>query len=280
MTTILNADRFLLELHIGRADIIPFYTENISIQYQNHLVVDQLNLQIPIEKVTAIIGANGCGKSTILKTLARILEPSSGSVYLDGKQIHKESTKQIAKQLAILPQLPEAPEGTTVKELVSFGRFPHRKGFGYLSKHDQHVIEETLVKTGLLEFKDKPVHQLSGGQRQRAWIAMAITQETPYLLLDEPTTYLDIAHQLDVLSLIKQLNEEENRTIIMVVHDLNHAARYADHIVAVKQGKIYTEGAPSDVLTHKMLKDVFQVKANIIVEPHTGLPTCIPYEKI
>jgi iron complex transport system ATP-binding protein len=237
-------------------------------------------LHIPIEKITAIIGANGCGKSTILKTFARILEPSAGAVYLDGKQIHKEPTRQVAKQLAILPQLPEAPEGTTVKELVSFGRFPHRKGFGYLSKHDQQIIEETLHKTHLIDFQDKPIDQLSGGQRQRAWIAMAITQETPYLLLDEPTTYLDIAHQLEVLSLIQQLNREEKRTIIMVVHDLNHAARYADHIVAVKKGKIYTKGHPIDVLTHDMLKDVFEVKANIILEPHTGLPTCIPYEKI
>jgi iron complex transport system ATP-binding protein len=277
---ILIVDRFLLEHHVGRSEIIPLYTENITVQYQNHLVVDQLNLQIPIEKVTAIIGANGCGKSTILKTLARILEPTAGAVFLDGKQIHKEPTRNIAKQLAILPQLPEAPEGTTVKELVSFGRFPYRKGFGYLSKHDQHIIEESLEKTHLTAFKDKPVHQLSGGQRQRAWIAMAITQETPYLLLDEPTTYLDIAHQLEVLSLIQQLNKEEKRTIIMVVHDLNHAARYADHIVAVKKGQIYTEGTPSDVLTHDMLKDVFEVKANIIIEPHTGLPTCIPYEKI
>ncbi len=236
-------------------------------------------MHVPTGKITAIIGANGSGKSTILKTLARILAPTSGAVYLDGKKVHQESTKMIAKQLAILPQLPEAPEGTTVRDLVSFGRFPHRQGFGYLSKHDHIMIDEAIEKTHLTELQQKPVNQLSGGQRQRAWIAMALAQETPFLLLDEPTTYLDIAHQLEVLCLLQKLNQQQERTIVMVVHDLNHAARFADHLIAIKSGGIYAEGNPIKVLTHQLLEDVFRVKAEILIDD-SGSPTCIPYEVV
>ncbi len=254
------------------------YTKSLDIAYVDRMIVEDLNLSIPAGKITALVGANGSGKSTILKTMARLMKPVKGSVFLDGESIHRQSTKEVAKQLAILPQNPTAPEGLTVSELVSYGRFPHQKGFGSLSKEDKHIVQWAIEVTGMKDFYDRPVDQLSGGQRQRAWIAMALAQQTDILFLDEPTTFLDMAHQLEVLKLLQKLNEEEHRTVIMVVHDLNHATRYAHHMVAIKRGSVVAEGTPQQVMTKDVLRKVFGIEADIITDPRIGVPLCIPFE--
>lgn len=252
-------------------------TERLYIGYEDKLIVEQLNMTIPEHQITALVGANGSGKSTILKAMARLLKPKQGAVYLDGRKIHEQKTKEVAKQLAILPQNPIAPEGLTVSELVAYGRFPHQKGFGSLSQKDKEMVMWAIEVTALLEFVNRPVDQLSGGQRQRAWIAMALAQETPILFLDEPTTFLDMAHQMEVLYLLQKLNLEEKRTIVMVVHDLNHASRFAHHIVAIKAGKVMKTGSPVEVMTSEVLQTVFGIKSDIIYDPRSGQPLCLPY---
>ncbi|MCR8845119.1 ABC transporter ATP-binding protein [Paenibacillus sp. SC116] len=253
-------------------------TEQLRIGYNDTVIVDNLNVSIPTGKITALVGSNGSGKSTILKTMSRIMRPSGGNVLLDGRSIHEQSTKEVAKQMAILPQNPTAPEGLTVSELISYGRFPHQKGFGSMTKEDREVVQWAIEVTGLTVFHDRPVDQLSGGQRQRAWIAMALAQQTDILFLDEPTTFLDMAHQLEVLQLLNKLNEEEGRTIIMVVHDLNHASRYAQHMVAIKSGTVICEGSPQEVVTQDVLRQVFGIEADIVPDPRTGVPLCLPYQ--
>ncbi|NGY70096.1 ABC transporter ATP-binding protein [Bacillus megaterium] len=253
-------------------------TEDLDLSYDDIQIVKKLNLQIPTSKITAIIGSNGCGKSTTLKALARILAPKNGTVYLDGKAISKQSTKEIAKKMAILPQRPEAPSGITVFELITYGRFPHQKGFGKLSDQDRKIIEWALDITEMTSFKNRPIDALSGGQRQRAWIAMALAQQTNLILLDEPTTYLDLAHQLEILKLLENLNKQEGRTIVMVLHDLNLAARFADHIVAMRDGLIVSEGKPEKVITSQVLKDVFQIDAEIVKDPRNDTPVCLTYD--
>ncbi|WP_336791035.1 ABC transporter ATP-binding protein [Paenibacillus sp. MMO-177] len=257
--------------------MIRLATSNLDIAYDDRLIVHNLNIAIPQGKITALVGSNGSGKSTILKTMARLMNPSGGSVLLDGRSIHKQSTKEVAKQLAILPQNPTAPDGLTVAELVSYGRFPYQKGFGSLTKEDRGIIQWAIEATGMGEFTDRPVDQLSGGQRQRAWIAMALAQETDILFLDEPTTFLDMAHQLEVLHLLQKLNEMNNRTVVMVVHDLNHASRYAHHMVAIKKGTVVGEGTPAEVMTPDILREVFNIEADIVPDPRTGVPLCLPY---
>lgn len=253
-------------------------TENLDLSYDDIQIVKKLNLQIPTSKITAIIGSNGCGKSTTLKALARILAPKNGTVYLDGKAISKQSTKEIAKKMAILPQRPEAPSGITVFELITYGRFPHQKGFGKLSDQDRKIIEWALNITEMTSFKNRPIDALSGGQRQRAWIAMALAQQTDLILLDEPTTYLDLAHQLEILKLLENLNKQEGRTIVMVLHDLNLAARFADYIVAMRDGVIVSEGKPETVITSQVLKEVFQIDAEIVKDPRNDKPVCLTYD--
>lgn len=252
-------------------------TANLDIAYEDRLIVEDLNVEIPQGKITALVGANGSGKSTILKTMARIMNPKGGSVLLDGKSIHKQSTREVAKQLAILPQNPTAPEGLTVTELVSYGRFPYQKGFGSLKADDRKMVEWAIQVTGMSEFHDRPIDQLSGGQRQRAWIAMALAQDTDILFLDEPTTFLDMAHQLEVLHLLEYLNTSAERTIVMVVHDLNHAARYAQHMIAIKKGKAEAVGTPTEVMSPDVLREVFGIEADIVTDPRTGVPLCLPY---
>ncbi|WP_438498443.1 ABC transporter ATP-binding protein [Paenibacillus sp. IHBB 3054] len=253
-------------------------TEQLSIGYAEATIVKGLNLSLPTGKITALVGANGSGKSTILKTMARIMKPKSGNVMLDGKSIHTLSTKEVARQLAILPQNPTAPDGLTVSELVGYGRYPHQKGFGTLTPEDRAIIANAISVTGMEEFHDRPIDRLSGGQRQRAWIAMALAQQTDILFLDEPTTFLDMAHQLEVLQLLQKLNQEEGRTIIMVVHDLNHASRYAQHMVAIKSGTVISEGNPMEVMTPDVLRKVFGIECDIVPDPRTGVPLCLPYE--
>ncbi|AJY76813.1 ABC transporter ATP-binding protein [Paenibacillus beijingensis] len=254
------------------------HTKQLDISYADRMIVNNLNLSIPMGKITALVGANGSGKSTILKTMARIMKPSGGGVFLNGKSIHSQSTKEISKQLAILPQSPTAPDGLTVSELVSYGRFPHQKGFGSLKKEDKEIVNWAVQATGLETFSNRPIDQLSGGQRQRAWIAMALAQETDMLFLDEPTTYLDMTHQLEVLKLLQRLNAEQGRTIVMVVHDLNHATRFAQHMVAIKQGVVVSEGTPQEVITHDVLRNVFGIEADVVYCSRSGVPLCLPYE--
>lgn len=252
----------------------------MSVGYGKKAIVDSLDLTIPEAEITSIIGPNGCGKSTILKTIARLLKPSKGSVLLDGKSIHTQSTKDVAKKIAILSQSPHTPEEMTVKDLVSYGRAPYQKGFGQLTSKDWEMIHWALVETNLLDYADRYVHSLSGGQRQRVWIAMALAQDTDILLLDEPTTYLDLAHQLDVLQVLERLNKVQKKTIVMVLHDLNHASRFSDYLISIRDGKIVKAGTPEEVMNNAVLRTVFDIDAQIVPDPKTNKPTCLTYHLI
>ena len=258
--------------------MVRLYTDDLSIGYGEQLIVKDLSVQIPNQKITTIIGPNGCGKSTLLKAITRIISHQSGTVVLDGKNVSKENTKVLAKKMAILPQTPESASGLTVGELVSYGRFPYQTGFGRLSQKDYEVIDWAMKVTNTSTFKYLPVDSLSGGQRQRVWIAMALAQETEIIFLDEPTTYLDMAHQLEVLELLQRLNQEEKRTIVMVLHDLNQAARFADYIVALKDGQIVKAGPCEEVITKEVLRGVFNIDAEIGIDPRTNKPMCITYD--
>ncbi|EGO62858.1 ABC transporter ATP-binding protein [Acetonema longum] len=255
-------------------------TENLAVAYEDNLVVTDLELQIPQGKITTIIGPNGCGKSTVLKAVGRILKPKKGLVYLNGEDIRRLSTREVAQKMAILPQFPQAPAGLTVGELVSYGRFPHQRSFGKLKTSDKKIIDWALEVTKLAVLDTTAVDSLSGGQRQRVWIAMALAQQTDLILLDEPTTYLDLSYQLEVLELLHRLNREQGCTIVMVLHDLNLAARFADYMVAIRGGEIICHGAPEAVMTAEVLRQAFHIDAQIITEPRTGRPTCISYDLI
>lgn len=252
--------------------------ENLSLSYDTTPIIHALDLETPSGQITALIGPNGCGKSTLLRGLARLLKPQQGSVLLNGHAIHTLPTKQLARQLGILPQAPAAPEDITVRELVAQGRYPHQDWFQQWSHADEAALQKALELTTLTSLADRAVDTLSGGQRQRTWIAMALAQETNILLLDEPTTYLDLAHQLEVLDLLAQLNTE-GKTIIMVLHDLNHAASYAHHLVALADGRIFAEGAPEQVITESIIRAVFSVESRVIPHPVTGLPLCLPLKR-
>ncbi|MFM1654220.1 ABC transporter ATP-binding protein [Brevibacillus sp. B_LB10_24] len=260
--------------------MVRLSTNELCIGYGSRSIVKMLSVEIPDKKITTIIGANGCGKSTLLKAMTRIIPHQSGAVILDGKNITTENTKTLAKKMAILPQTPEAVSGLTVGELVSYGRHPYQRGFGRLTIKDFEVIDWALEVTGTAEFKYRPVDALSGGQRQRVWIAMALAQETELIFLDEPTTYLDLAHQLEVLELLQKLNVEQGRTIVMVLHDLNQAARFADYIIALKDGQIVKAGHCEEVIHPEVLKQVFQIDAEIGRDPRTNKPMCITYNLV
>ena len=253
------------------------YTEGINIGYDDNLIVKNLSIEIPDKKITTIIGSNGCGKSTLLKAITRIISHKSGTVVLDGKDILKENTRELAKKMAILPQTPEATIGLTVGELVSYGRFPYQNGLGRLTKKDFEVIDWALEVTGTKQYKFRTIDALSGGQRQRVWIAMALAQETDIIFLDEPTTYLDMAHQLEVLELLKKLNLEQERTIVMVLHDINQAARFADYIIALKDGQIVKAGDCEEVITKEVLKKVYNISDELGRDSFTNKPICIKY---
>ncbi len=252
--------------------------ENLSLSYDTIPIVHSLDLETPSGEITALIGPNGCGKSTLLRGLARLLKPKAGSVLLDGHAIHAIPTKQLAKELGILPQAPVAPEGITVRELVAQGRYPHQDWFQQWSHADEDALQKALTLTTLTALADRAVDTLSGGQRQRAWIAMVLAQETEILLLDEPTTYLDLAHQLEVLELLVKLNEE-GKTIIMVLHDLNHAAHYADHLIVLAGGQMIAQGSSHEVITEQIVRDVFGVESQVMPHPVTGKPLCLPLRR-
>ncbi|MGA9278784.1 ABC transporter ATP-binding protein [Ilumatobacter sp.] len=250
--------------------------DGVTLAYDDHVVVDHLDLAIPDREVTAIIGPNACGKSTLLRALARLLRPSSGQVVLDGEQIHKLSTKEVARRLGLLPQSPIAPEGITVVDLVARGRTPHQRLFQQWSESDEAAVRAALDATGTAELAERSVDELSGGQRQRVWIAMALAQETELILLDEPTTFLDIAHQLDVLDLVDQLNRDRGRTVVVVLHDLHLACRYATFVVAMRNGSIVAAGRPADVITADTVRAVFGLESMIIDDPVSGTPLVVP----
>ncbi|GAB5492667.1 MAG: ABC transporter ATP-binding protein [Phototrophicaceae bacterium] len=250
--------------------------DTLSLSYDNKtVIVHELDLTIEAGTITALVGSNGCGKSTLLRGISRLLKPRTGHVHIDGQDVHQMKAKDLAKQLGILPQSPSAPEGLTVHELVAQGRYPHQSWLKQWSQEDEQIVQEALSITNLTMFEDRPVDTLSGGQRQRAWIAMALAQQTDILLLDEPTTYLDLAYQIDVLDLLQDLNEK-GRTIILVLHDLNQAARYADLIVALRGGQIVAQGTPQQVMTSQNVLQVFGLHSQIVPDPITDTPMCIP----
>lgn len=253
--------------------------EKVTLHYGDKNIIDNLDWTVPEGKITVLIGGNGCGKSTLLRSAARLLKPSTGHVRLDGRPLETISSKQTAKRLAILPQSPDAPEGLTVMQLVKQGRYAHQTWLKQWSVEDEKAVQQALEYTSLKEFADRPVDQLSGGQRQRAWIAMTLAQQTNIILLDEPTTYLDMSHQIEILDLLFELNEKEGRTIVMVLHDLNLACRYAHHLVAVKDKTIYTEGAPEHIMDAALVKHVFGLDCRIEKDPIFGTPLCIPFGK-
>ncbi|MBW3557871.1 MAG: ABC transporter ATP-binding protein [Actinobacteria bacterium] len=250
--------------------------EGLRLAYDAKVVVDGLTLAIPPGQITVIVGANACGKSTLLRGLARLLKPTAGGVHLDGESISRLPTREVATRVGILPQSPVAPEGLTVAELVARGRYPHQRWFQQWSAADEAAVAAALESTGTAELATRPVDELSGGQRQRAWIAMALAQGTPILLLDEPTTFLDLAHQVEVLDLLGELNATEGRTVVLVLHDLNQACRYAHHLVAMAEGSIVAEGRPSEVVSEELVTKVFGLECRVVPDPVAGTPLVIP----
>ena len=250
--------------------------DGLSLAYGDRTVITELDLTLAPGKITVIVGANGCGKSTLLRSLARLLPPQAGSVMLDGTSIHARPTREVAQVLGLLPQSPIAPEGIPVADLVGRGRHPHRRAFARWTARDYEVVAEALAVTGTSDLADRSIDELSGGQRQRVWIAMALAQETDILLLDEPTTFLDVAHQVEVLDLLTDLRIARGTTIVMVLHDLNLAARYADELVAVKDGRVYAAGAPRDILTADLVEEVFGLPNQITIDPVSGAPMVTP----
>ena len=257
-------------------DATRLAAHGVTLAYDQLEVVRDLSVSIPDGKITCIVGANACGKSTLLRSLARLLRPAQGHVLLDGECIHRLPTRVVATKLGILPQAPVAPEGITVADLVSRGRHPHQKWFRQWTTADEEVITQAMAATGTLDLAKRPVDELSGGQRQRVWIAMALAQGTDLLLLDEPTTYLDLAHQMEVLDLLVDLNETERRTIVIVLHDLNHAARYSDHLIAMRGGAVLAEGDPADIVTAELVSEVFGLRCLVETDPVSGTPMVIP----
>ncbi|WP_329253878.1 ABC transporter ATP-binding protein [Actinoallomurus sp. NBC_01490] len=250
--------------------------DDLTLAYERRTVAEDLSVAVPDRSFTVVVGPNACGKSTLLRALARTLKPRSGTVLLDGQDIHTLPTRAVARTLGLLPQSPIAPDGITVADLVARGRYPHQRLLRQWSGEDERVVGEAMAATGVADLAGAYVDELSGGQRQRVWIAMALAQETPLLLLDEPTTFLDIAHQIDVLDLCARLHQEEGRTLVAVLHDLNHAARYATHLVAMRDGEVVAEGDPSSVVTAELVEKVFGLPCRVIPDPETDTPLVIP----
>ena len=257
-------------------DSTAVHVKDVSVGYGERTVLDTLNVDIERGAVTSIVGPNGCGKSTLLRTMSRLLNPTKGEIVLDGKSIHDIPTRKLATQLGLLPQTPIAPDGIVVADLVGRGRTPHQGILGRWSQQDYDIVAEALETTGISDLAERSIDELSGGQRQRVWIAMALAQRTDTLLLDEPTTYLDVKHQLDVLDLLTELNRDRGTTIVMVLHDLNLAARYSDELVAVSGGKVFAHGHPREVITKENVKSVFGIDSVIITDPVSDQPAVMP----
>jgi iron complex transport system ATP-binding protein len=253
--------------------------DNLSAGYQKKIIVDDISLTIPPEKMTVLVGANGCGKSTLLSTIARLLQPMGGTVLLEGKRIHEQPTKSVSRRLGILPQSPLLPEGLTVFELVSRGRFPWQNFMRQWTDADEQAVEEALRLTGTQEYAHLPVESLSGGQRQRCWIAMALAQQTSYILLDEPTTYLDLRYQVEILELLHDLTRHHGRTVVVVLHDLNFAVNYGDTLVFLREGKVKSVLNEDDVCTPELIKAVFDVDVQMSINPVTGKPFFMPFRR-
>ncbi|MHC5257232.1 ABC transporter ATP-binding protein [Streptomyces sp. UC4497] len=250
--------------------------DDVTLGYDQRVIAEKLSVEIPDNSFTVIVGPNACGKSTLLRALSRMLKPSAGRVLLDGSVIQSMPAKKVAKTLGLLPQSSVAPDGITVGDLVARGRYPHQGLLRQWSSDDERIVQESMASTGVAELAERYVDELSGGQRQRVWIAMALAQQTPLLLLDEPTTYLDIQHQIDVLDLCAELHEEQGRTLVAVLHDLNHAARYATHLIALRDGAVIAEGAPKDIVTAELVEQLFGMKCQVIDDPETGTPLVVP----
>ena len=253
---------------------------DLSVGYDQKVIIPSMKVAIPKNKITTIIGPNGCGKSTLLNSLARVIPHQSGTIFINGKNMADLPTIEISRQMALLPQGPQAPAGLKVSDLVSYGRFPYQKGLGRLTAEDYAIIQKAMEETGITELKDRSIDQLSGGQRQRVWIAMCLAQDTPIILLDEPTTYLDISHQLEILELLEKLNREEHKTIALVIHDLNLAARFSDWLIVMRKGRVLQEGTAQTIMTSAVLKEAFSLDAFIEKDPWTGRPTMVTYRLI
>ncbi|MEW2378753.1 ABC transporter ATP-binding protein [Micromonospora sp. NPDC047812] len=248
----------------------------MTLAYERRTIAQDLSVAVPDRSFTVIIGPNACGKSTLLRALSRLLKPAAGAVLLDGEDIHRQPARSVARTLGLLPQTSVAPDGIGVAELVARGRYPHQGLLRQWSREDERVVTESMAATGVADLADRAVDELSGGQRQRVWIAMALAQQTPLLLLDEPTTYLDIAHQIEILDLCARLHEEQGRTLVAVLHDLNHAARYATHLIAMREGRVVAAGAPRDVVTAELVEEVFGLPCRVIDDPESGTPLVVP----
>ncbi|MGY1716557.1 ABC transporter ATP-binding protein [Geodermatophilus sp. SYSU D01106] len=264
----------------GPAPRVRLAAEGLRLAYDDRVVVDGLDLALTDGSFTAIVGPNGCGKSTLLRALGRLLRPAAGQVVLDGRSIARTPTREVARVLGLLPQTPVAPSGLTVADLVARGRHPHQSWLRQWSSDDEAVVTEALAWTDMADLGDRPVDELSGGQRQRAWISMALAQETDLILLDEPTTYLDLSHQIDVLELVARLHAERGRTVVVVLHDLNLAARYAQRLVAMRDGVLVASGTPHEVLTEELLADVFDLEARVVPDPVAGTPMVVPVRRL
>lgn len=249
---------------------------SLTLGYDAQDICHDLDVVVPPGRITAIVGANACGKSTLLRALARLLKPRSGTVLLDGADIHSLATRDVATRVGILPQSPIAPSGISVTDLVARGRYPHQKLVRQWSVADEEAVAAAMIATDVMSLAQRSVDELSGGQRQRVWIALALAQETDVLLLDEPTTYLDLSHQIDVLDLLIDLNTQLGRTIVMVLHDLNHAARYAHHLIALREGRIVAEGEPVEIVTPTLVDDILGMRSQVMTDPFSGTPIVIP----